>query len=65
MVFGPKQALAIEKRKDPQAYEATIAGLMKTKQLTRKGAEEVSIEILIFQSISTNILDSMFCFEKT
>lgn len=42
MVFGPKQALAIEKRKNPQAVESTIQGLMKTKSLTRAQAEEVS-----------------------
>ena len=42
MVFGPKQALAIEKRKNPQKYEATITGLMKTNNLDRKAAEDVS-----------------------
>jgi hypothetical protein len=40
MVFGPKQALAIEKRKNPQAFEATIQGLMKTKGLSRADAEK-------------------------
>ena len=29
MIFGPKQALAIEKRKDPKKFDATINGLMK------------------------------------
>jgi len=41
MVFGPKQALAIEKRKNPQAFESTIQGLMKTKGLSRADAEKV------------------------
>ncbi len=43
MVFGPKQALAIEKRKNPQAFESTIQGLMKTKRLTREQAEKVCV----------------------
>ena len=44
MIFGPKQALAIEKRKNPQAFESTIQGLMKTKSLSRQDAEKVSIK---------------------
>jgi hypothetical protein len=43
MVFGPKQALAIEKRKNPQAFESTIQGLMRTKGLSRADAEKVSV----------------------
>jgi hypothetical protein len=43
-LFGPKQALAIEKRKNPQAFESTIQGLMKTKSLSRQDAEKVSIK---------------------
>ena len=31
MIFGPKQALAIEKRKDPKKFESTINGLMKVR----------------------------------
>jgi hypothetical protein len=42
MVFGPKQAIAIEKRKNPQAFESTIQGLMKTMKLSRANAEKVS-----------------------
>eukprot|EP00555_Chaetoceros_dichaeta_P010143 CAMPEP_0198267704 /NCGR_PEP_ID=MMETSP1447-20131203/34208_1 /TAXON_ID=420782 /ORGANISM="Chaetoceros dichaeta, Strain CCMP1751" /LENGTH=108 /DNA_ID=CAMNT_0043958419 /DNA_START=42 /DNA_END=365 /DNA_ORIENTATION=+ len=40
MVFGPRQALAIEKRKNPQQFEITIQGLMKSKKLTRDQAEK-------------------------
>ena len=43
-VFGPKQALAIERRKNPQAFESTIQGLMKTKNLSRAQAEQVCYE---------------------
>ena len=65
MVFGPKQALSIEKRKDPQKYEATIAGLMKTKKLTRKAAEDVSTDHVIFHSSSTNNLEFTFSHGNT
>lgn len=47
MVFGPKQALAIEKRKNPQAFESTIQGLMKTKGLSRADAEKRYGEFLL------------------
>jgi len=43
-LFGPKQALAIEKRKNPEALESTIQGLMLTKSLSRADAEKVSIK---------------------
>ena len=43
MVFGPKQAMAIEKRKNPQAFESTIQGLMRTMKLSRADAEKVSL----------------------
>jgi len=43
MVFGPKQALAIEKRKNPQGFESTIQTLMKTNNLSRPDAEKVSV----------------------
>lgn len=47
MVFGPKQALAIEKRKNPQGLESTIQGLMKTKSLSRAQAEQRYGEFLL------------------
>ena len=40
MIFGPKQALAMEKKKNPQQFERTIINLMKTKKLTREQAED-------------------------
>ena len=46
-VFGPKQALAIEKAKNPAKFEATIEGLMSTKGLTRGQAEKRYGEFLI------------------
>mmetsp|Transcript_6364 Transcript_6364/g.9281 ORF Transcript_6364/g.9281 Transcript_6364/m.9281 type:complete len:156 (-) Transcript_6364:2079-2546(-) len=39
-IFGPKQALEIERAKNPKAVEATIQGLMKQKRLTREQAEK-------------------------
>jgi len=39
MVLGPKQFLAIEKRKNPKKFETTIQNLMKKKKLSRKQAE--------------------------
>mmetsp|Transcript_14966 Transcript_14966/g.20408 ORF Transcript_14966/g.20408 Transcript_14966/m.20408 type:complete len:165 (-) Transcript_14966:418-912(-) len=47
MVFGKDTALAIEKRKDPKAFEATIQNLMKTKKLTRAQAEKRYGEFLL------------------
>ncbi|GMH83630.1 hypothetical protein TrVE_jg11385 [Triparma verrucosa] len=47
MIFGPKQALAIEKRKDPKKFESTINGLMKKNKLTRDAAEKRYGEFLI------------------
>jgi len=47
MVFGPKQALAIEKRKNPKQLESTIQGLMKTKKLNREQAEKRYGEFLL------------------
>eukprot|EP00558_Chaetoceros_sp_UNC1202_P009742 CAMPEP_0197247232 /NCGR_PEP_ID=MMETSP1429-20130617/26991_1 /TAXON_ID=49237 /ORGANISM="Chaetoceros sp., Strain UNC1202" /LENGTH=164 /DNA_ID=CAMNT_0042708087 /DNA_START=12 /DNA_END=506 /DNA_ORIENTATION=+ len=46
-VFGPKQALAIEKRKNPQQFESTIQGLMRAKNLTRDQAEKRYGEFLL------------------
>merc|ERR1719223_2111752 len=46
-VFGPNQALAIEKRKNPKQFESTIQGLMKTKKLTREQAEKRYGEFLL------------------
>eukprot|EP00563_Minutocellus_polymorphus_P001203 CAMPEP_0181045946 /NCGR_PEP_ID=MMETSP1070-20121207/14084_1 /TAXON_ID=265543 /ORGANISM="Minutocellus polymorphus, Strain NH13" /LENGTH=166 /DNA_ID=CAMNT_0023124519 /DNA_START=64 /DNA_END=564 /DNA_ORIENTATION=+ len=46
-VFGPKQALAIEKAKNPAKFEATVEGLMSTKGLTRGQAEKRYGEFLI------------------
>eukprot|EP00567_Pseudictyota_dubia_P014052 CAMPEP_0197436310 /NCGR_PEP_ID=MMETSP1175-20131217/3779_1 /TAXON_ID=1003142 /ORGANISM="Triceratium dubium, Strain CCMP147" /LENGTH=161 /DNA_ID=CAMNT_0042965567 /DNA_START=79 /DNA_END=564 /DNA_ORIENTATION=+ len=46
-VFGPAQAAAIEKRKNPQKFESTIQGLMKTKGLTREQAEKRYGEFLV------------------
>lgn len=46
-VFGPKQALAIEKTKNPAKFEATIEGLMSTKGLTRRQAETRYGEFLV------------------
>ena len=46
-VFGPKQALAIEKAKNPAKFEATIEGLMSTKGLTRGQAEKRYGEFLV------------------
>lgn len=40
MVFGPKQALAMERTKNPQKFEQTITGLMSSKGLTRGQAEK-------------------------
>lgn len=45
-IFGPKQALEIEKRKNPKAVESTIQGLMKQKKLTRDQAEKRYAEFL-------------------
>mmetsp|Transcript_17159 Transcript_17159/g.23004 ORF Transcript_17159/g.23004 Transcript_17159/m.23004 type:complete len:165 (-) Transcript_17159:344-838(-) len=47
MVFGKETALQIEKRKNPQQFEATIEGLMKTKKLTRAQAEKRYGEFLL------------------
>lgn len=47
MVFGPKQALAIEKLKNPEQVESTIQGLMVKNKLTRAQAEIVSFESLL------------------
>jgi len=47
MVFGPRQALAIEKRKNPQQAENTIQGLMKAKKLSRAQAEKRYGEFLV------------------
>lgn len=47
MVFGPKQALAIERRKNPQVFESTIQGLMTSKRLSREQAEKRYGEFLL------------------
>ena len=46
-VFGPKQALAIEKTKNPAKFEQTIQGLMSSKGLTRGQAEKRYGEFLV------------------
>ena len=40
-VMGPRQALAMDKRKNPKNFESTIQGLMKQNKLTRAQAEKV------------------------
>eukprot|EP00545_Synedropsis_sp_CCMP1620_P012364 CAMPEP_0119012928 /NCGR_PEP_ID=MMETSP1176-20130426/7702_1 /TAXON_ID=265551 /ORGANISM="Synedropsis recta cf, Strain CCMP1620" /LENGTH=164 /DNA_ID=CAMNT_0006965967 /DNA_START=36 /DNA_END=530 /DNA_ORIENTATION=+ len=40
MVVGPKQALMMEKKKNPAKFEKTIQGLMKSKKLSRPQAEQ-------------------------
>mmetsp|Transcript_22321 Transcript_22321/g.33229 ORF Transcript_22321/g.33229 Transcript_22321/m.33229 type:complete len:177 (-) Transcript_22321:1257-1787(-) len=47
MVFSPKEALAIEKMKNPQKFESTIQGLMKAKRLSRAQAEKRYGEFLL------------------
>lgn len=47
MVVGPKQALALEKMKNPEKLEATITGLMQQKNLTREQAEQRYGEFLV------------------
>lgn len=46
-IFGPKQALAIELKKNPAKTEATIANLMKKNKLTRSAAEKRLGEYLV------------------
>mmetsp|Transcript_3970 Transcript_3970/g.8615 ORF Transcript_3970/g.8615 Transcript_3970/m.8615 type:complete len:161 (+) Transcript_3970:108-590(+) len=46
-VFGPKQALAIERTKNPAKFEQTIQGLMSSKGLTRGQAEKRYGEFLV------------------
>eukprot|EP00543_Licmophora_paradoxa_P019302 CAMPEP_0202464656 /NCGR_PEP_ID=MMETSP1360-20130828/62632_1 /ASSEMBLY_ACC=CAM_ASM_000848 /TAXON_ID=515479 /ORGANISM="Licmophora paradoxa, Strain CCMP2313" /LENGTH=154 /DNA_ID=CAMNT_0049088055 /DNA_START=132 /DNA_END=592 /DNA_ORIENTATION=- len=46
-VFSPKEALSIERLKNPKKTEATIAGLMKSKKLTRAQAEKRYGEFLL------------------
>mmetsp|Transcript_36048 Transcript_36048/g.52834 ORF Transcript_36048/g.52834 Transcript_36048/m.52834 type:complete len:174 (-) Transcript_36048:228-749(-) len=40
MLMGPKQMLAMEKKKNPEKFEATINNLMKSKKLSRAQAEQ-------------------------
>ena len=47
MVVGPKQALALEKLKNPKQVERTVTSLMKTKKLTRAQAEKRYGEFLV------------------
>jgi hypothetical protein len=46
-VFGPKQALTIERTKNPAKFEQTIQGLMSSKDLTRGQAEKRYGEFLV------------------
>mmetsp|Transcript_20896 Transcript_20896/g.24038 ORF Transcript_20896/g.24038 Transcript_20896/m.24038 type:complete len:188 (-) Transcript_20896:264-827(-) len=46
-LFGPKQALAIERTKNPAGFEQTINGLMRKNKLTREQAEKRYGEFLI------------------
>jgi len=46
-IFGPNQALAIERKKNPAKFEATIQNLMKQKKLSRDKAEKRYGEYLL------------------
>ena len=72
MVIGPKQMLAMEKRKNPEKFESTIQGLMTTKKLTRNQAEQVRELICILKlridpkyNCLCHELVHLFCFSNS